>query len=228
MVSDRNQQGRITKGIIPGTTILKTLEFVHRQLSQWRDMPDRPAVTSEEELNGQLCKYLNAEARKQSFAMAYFHHEEKQTGRRRVDLSALPPSPTVIESRNYSILEPFLVLEGKRLPSPSTDRQREYVTGFDKKSGGIQRFKLGLHGALLNHAGMIGYVQKESFDHWINSINSWIADLAKSTEEWSSEEYLDGLETNSTSGSASCTSQHKRVESKTSRIHLTHMWIDMQ
>jgi hypothetical protein len=227
MVNDRIQ-GRITSGLAPGTTVWKTLQFVKSQLPGWRDMPARPPVSGEEELNGQLCKYLNAAARRENFSMAYFHHEERQTGQRRVDLSALPPDPAVIEGRSYSLLDPFLVLEGKRLPPPKPDREREYVTGGDKKSGGIQRFKLALHGALLRHAGMIGYVQRDSFDDWFTSINVWITDLAESTSEWSQEDCLSELTTDMANRVASCISVHPRVDAVTGKIHLSHVWVDMQ
>jgi len=191
-------------------------------------MPGRPPVAGEEELNGQLCKYLNAAARRENFSMAYFHHEERQTGKRRVDLSALPPDPAVIEGRSYSILDPFLVLEGKRLPAPTRDREREYVTGSDKKSGGIQRFKLGLHGALLSHASMIGYVQRDSFDDWFASINVWINELAEASAEWSREDCLAELTADPTNRVASCVSLHGRVDAQTAQVQLSHLWVDMR
>lgn len=53
--------------------------------------------------------------------MAHFSHEERQTGRRRVDMAAQPTQSVVIAGRSYSEFEPFLVMEGKPLPAPSTD-----------------------------------------------------------------------------------------------------------
>ena len=40
-------------------------------------------------------------------------------------------------------------MEGKRLPTPGSGREREYVASAtgEKPGGGVQRFKLGLHGA---------------------------------------------------------------------------------
>lgn len=221
-------QGRITSGLAPNTTVFKTLQFVTTQLPRWRDLPDRPFVTGEEELNGQLCKFLNVAARRENFPMAYFHHEERQTGRRRVDLSALPPKDTVIEGRLYGILDPFLVLEGKRLPAPSSDREREYVIGKKEITGGIQRFKLGLHGANLNHAGMIGYVQRDSFDDWFTCINAWITELSATSSEWTKKDQLKSLSSDASNCVATCTSNHERVDSETEQIHLTHLWVDMR
>ena len=60
----------------------------------------------------------------------------------------------------HTIYDPFLVFEGKRLPAPVVSREREYVIGGAKKSGGIRRFKLGLHGAQQTTAAMVGYIQK--------------------------------------------------------------------
>lgn len=221
-------QGRITRGLAPDTAVRKTLNFVTAQLPKWRDDPDRSEVALEEELNGQLCKYLNVAARREDFSMAYFHHEERQTGQRRVDLSALPLNPTLIEGRAYTTYEPFLVLEGKRLPAPSKDREREYVTGGDKASGGIQRFKLGLHGAMLCHAGMIGYIQKDSSANWFNRINEWITELAAEPGEWTDSELLQELATNESDRSSSCCSVHPRIESDTGDIRLTHLWVEIR
>jgi hypothetical protein len=121
--------GKITHGIEPGTLLRQTMGFVEESLPAWRDDATREFVEAEEELNGQLCKFLNHRAREE-FPMAYFHHEERQGGRRRADLSALPTSKA-IEAEGYeSIYEPILLIEGKRLPTPTAARHREYVTGL--------------------------------------------------------------------------------------------------
>src|SRR5438477_12884516 len=103
--------GQITSGIESGNLVVKTIDFVHQQLPRWRDDPDRPTEYSEERLNSQLSKFLDARARSE-FPMVYFQREEFQTGRRRADVSALPSEPTLIGGKAYSIYEPFLVLEG--------------------------------------------------------------------------------------------------------------------
>lgn len=133
--------GRITHGPTPGSVVDKTLEFVYSQLPKWRDKPHREILESEEALNGQLCKHLNAAARRENFSMAHFHHEERQGKRRRVDLSAQPVDETLIAGQTYQDDQPFLVFECKRLPADRKSREREYVTG-ENESGGIQRFKL--------------------------------------------------------------------------------------
>lgn len=67
----------------------KTILFISQQLPNWRDDKNRPDELSENKLNLQLCKFLNVHAR-HCFPMIRFDHEEYQTGRRSVDLSASP------------------------------------------------------------------------------------------------------------------------------------------
>lgn len=222
--------GRISAGIEPGTLVIRTIAFVRDQLPAWRDDPTRESVDSEEYLNAQLTKFLNVTARK-DFSMVHFHHEERQTGRRRVDLSALSTKSTGIGSQHYSIYKPFLVMEGKRLPSPSNDRRREYVTGYKKRTGGIQRFKLGLHGASLETAVMIGYIQDGNSDEWRKKINSWISELHGCRDDndcsWKANDQLDERMTDHKRRLSESESTHGRTNAKTDSICLHHLWIVM-
>lgn len=222
-------RGRITSGISSNTLVEQTLEFVWCELAVWRDDPSRPPEEAEERLNAQLCKYLNAASR-QRFPMVFFHHEEKQAETRRVDFSALPSECRFVGEIFHSIYDPFLVFEGKRLPAPSHDREREYVTGGPKKSGGIQRFKLGLHGAKHQTAAIIGYIQEGQLIQWLDEINGWITALANlaaaGEDEWSASEQLTGFTEDAGKGVARCQSTHPRASgASTQQIHLWHMWI---
>lgn len=216
--------GRITSGLTAGTLARRTIEFVRSQLPHWRDDPDRGHVEAEEALNGQLCKFLNVAARS-DFPVAHFHHEERQTGRRRVDLSASADSNILVGHSKY---QPFLVLEGKRLPAPATNREREYVIGRDRVSGGIERFKLGLHGRELNIAAIIGYVQRGSLPDWFVTINEWLTDLANSAEaNWTIDELLAGFEHNPVARASVSSSTHARTNGVSNEIQLEHLWVDM-
>jgi hypothetical protein len=235
MAGDERQYrgaGHITSGIATDTLITQALTFVRLHLPAWRDDPDRRTEEAEERLNAQLAKFLNARARR-DFPMAYFHHEEHQGARRRVDLSVLPTESSLIGAMTYSVYDPFLVIEGKRLPAPSVDREIEYVTGNDRRTGGIQRFKLGLHGGALDVAGMVGYVQGRSVGDWHQQINSWITDLASGRRQdvclWEANETLGPLEVNEASGASYCASGHGRA-SPGSRgvIRLHHLWVVMR
>jgi hypothetical protein len=226
--------GQITSGIVNNTLIERTLDFVQNELPGWRDDPTRLAEELEERLNAQLCKYLNVASRR-NFPMMYFHHEEKQTSTRRVDISALPSKELFVGVTYHSIYDPLVVFEGKRLPPPKNqpDRAREYVTGGEMKCGGIQRFKLGLHGARHKVAAIVGYVQKDEPRDWFKNINCWIRDLAKavdsSSEKWDSSEQLIGFVEDMTKRLARCSSSHQRTgEVVSDKIQLQHLWVDMR
>lgn len=217
--------GRISRGLTRGTLVEHTISFVRGALAAWRDDPARPPQDAEEALNAQLCKFLNARART-AFPMVAFNHEERQTSRYRVDLSATPLEAVV---GGGSIYEPVLVLEGKRLPAPSNDREREYLTGLARRSGGIQRFKLALHGSGLERAMIVGYVQGGSVREWVRRLNEWVDDLAASAstehDAWDATDRLRDFEEHS-GRTASCRSDHARLGGP--RIQLEHAWVEMR
>ena len=72
----------------------------------------------------------------------------------------------------------------------------------ERLPGGIQRFKLGLHGAGNEIAAIVGYVQKHSVQTWFGQINQWISNLATSNGKdgcvWSNAEKLQELEYDNT------------------------------
>ena len=223
--------GRITSGLIAQNYLaLATIRFVYQQLPAWCDDPDRPIENSEDKLNLQLVKFLDSRART-DFAMIRFDHEEYQEGRRRIDISASPIKRVLINAKTYTIYEPILALECKRLPAPSTDREMEYVTGLEKKSGGIQRFKLGLHGSKLDIVVMIGYLQKNSITQWHKKINSWISqlcsDIPKDVCNWNTDELLNSFQEDPSEGISSCRSIHSRIDGISARIEIHHLWIRM-
>jgi hypothetical protein len=226
-------RGKITNGLAAGTLIERTIEFVLAELPNWRDTPNRPSEESEERLNAQLCKHLEVTAR-HSLRMVFFHHEEKQTGTRRVDFSASPTEDRFVGATFHTIYDPFLVLEGKRLPPPKNgSREREYVTGGDAKTGGIQRFKLGLHGAKHEIAVVIGYVQADTPAEWNRRINGWIRELEGALQsdgtKWSSIDRLSDFVEIKGKRIATSLSKHLRsgdvVISPNISIH--HLWVRM-
>ncbi len=224
--------GEIKFGIDQDTLDMKTIGFVREQLPEWRDDPDRSAEQSEDKLNLQLCKFLDSRARN-AFPMVRFDHEEYQSDRRRVDLSASSVETIPIRARLHSIYDPILVFECKRLPAPSHDREKEYVTGgIQHKNGGIQRFKLRLHGADLDIAVMIGYLQQRSAIDWHREINGWISELSSGSIvdacAWNDTETLEPLDENVSKGISSCWSVHSRIGQMSSgQIRIHHLWIEM-
>jgi hypothetical protein len=206
---------------------------VREQLPAWRDDPDRPAVDSEPLLNSQLCKFLNARART-DFPMIAFGHEEPQASRRHADVSALLSESVVIKARPYTIYDPVLVIECKRIPAPAQNREREYVTGADpgKITGGIQRFKLGQHGAQMDMAAMVAYVQEGSPHQWLQRINGWILELVDKPIgdgcPWSADDILRETQEYTSKEVSTYHSVHERSGlATTNRIELHHLWVTM-
>ncbi|BCT55298.1 hypothetical protein [Dehalococcoides mccartyi] len=223
--------GTISSGLLPDTLVLKAIDFVYMQLSAWRDDPSRPNEQTENKLNLQLCKFLNSRARN-DFPMVLFEHEEYQVGHAVVDISALPAETTTIGAKIYAIYDPIIVLECKRLPAPSRDRETEYVTGgTENQGGGIQRFKLGLHGANHDIAAMIGYLQANTPNYWFNEINKWIIQLSNGTLKdvcvWNTTEMLEGFKEDPNQGIATCRSIHDRNGRVQSKISIFHLWVKM-
>ena len=164
--------------------------------------------------------------------MAVFHHEEFQTGRRRIDLSVKTEHAIIAGTRKFTKYRPYLVIEGKRLPAPTKDREMEYVTGHAGMSGGLQRFKLGLHGASLEIAAMVGYVQDNDLDSWLVRINGWITSL-NGTEcsqgcHWSSTEQIGDYRLIKRARVASGKSRHPRSSPAGSEIQIHHFWVSMR
>ena len=228
----RHSIGRIKSGINHKTLDHKTINFMYQQLPKWRDDPDRKIEESEDKLNLQLCTFLDSRARN-DFPMVRFNHEEYQTGRRRVDLSASPVQTIFIRAKLHTIYDPILVIECKRLPAPSKNREKEYVTGGkERKSGGIQRFKLGLHGADLNLAAIIGYIQSGTGKEWHQNINKWISELAngkiKDDCVWQADERLKLTDEQTSEKISSYKSVHGRTNNhEGSTLTIYHLWVSM-
>jgi len=123
--------GRLVPSAVQISLIEQTIEFVWGCLIPWRNDPDRPFAEGEEELNAQFHNFLQSRAC-EIFPMVLFQHEQRQEGRRRVDLSVKPIKKVVIEGVTYTKYHPIFVIEGKRLPPPSKTREREYVSGGRK------------------------------------------------------------------------------------------------
>ncbi len=222
----QNSIGRLAPSALPDNLIGQTVEFIWECLTPWRDDPERIRVEAEEDLNAQFHNYIQAQATSR-FPMVMFQPEQRQEGRRRVDISVKPTEVTEIEGYGYTKYDPFIVIEGKRLPAPSKSREREYVTGVDKISGGIQRFKEGLHGKEHDLAIILGYLQDGEAASWCSKINLWIDDLSKSdAKKWSNNEAL--IDFQDSSPQYRMTSTHSRIGScRSGSIKLLHFWVKL-
>jgi hypothetical protein len=214
----------------------KILDFVRSQLPAWRDDPKRPAHSAERLLNSSLCDFLDNRARS-GCSMVRFKHEAPQAAGRTVDIGVHgTEESTFIGAHGYTIYEPFIVIEAKRLPAPDNDREHEYVTGNYKASGrpagGIQRFKLGLHGGNVQTAAIIGYVEQNSTRYWFERINQWIIDLVTGKRvdgcAWNQTGKLEELVCNEEQRTSTAVSRHQRSSTcLTPSIRIHHLWVVM-
>jgi len=151
--------------ISKGKTVDSIINFLDVKLPGFTSDLNTTAK-NEDDISQECCIYLDREARESLFM---FHFQHKYEGGRSSDFS-------VISAKKFSSKEPLFVIEAKRLPTPGTGRQQEYVHG---NLGGIERFKREYHGSGLSRSAMFGYIQKETCDHWLGEINSWSSPNAK-------------------------------------------------
>ncbi|MGE4538969.1 MAG: hypothetical protein AB7D37_18025 [Desulfovibrio sp.] len=200
------------------------MNFIYQKLPSWRDDIQRTHQDAEKRLNAQLCTYLSVQSRNEELPYI-FDLDEFQTGERQIDIAVKPMNALFFAYGYSSIYQAITVIEAKRLPAPSKTREKEYIEG-EKLSGGIQRYKLMLHGAKHSCAGMIGYVQKDSLQFYHKLINKWIDELSTmKSDNWSSDEKLHPLVVDSGLGRSRTESSHIRMDG--SIICLYHLWIEM-
>jgi hypothetical protein len=232
--TDNVQSGRLDLDVHPpSTSKLAILDFIAHDLPLWRDHPDRRKEHPETILTEQLCEYLN----QASYLSGVWSHlqfrtetaDELQRGRK-ADLTVKPRvGAIVIEGRRHTIFDAILPIECKRLPTPAgTDRdEREYVFNRHATTGGIERFKRGLHAGSHDLAGMIGYVQDQSCDFWAARVSEWISGLVASGQKgWTVEDLPHVIRDDTGRGVAVLRSSHAR-EGIATNIELRHLWIRM-
>ncbi len=228
------QSGRLDRDIhLPSTAKLELVDFIAEELPRWRDHPDRPAAQAETTLTEHLCDHLNSAV---YYSTAWSHVQfraetmDETHGSRKIDLTVKPRATVIIiGGRRHSQFDALFPIECKRLPTPKgKDRdEREYVITKSGTTGGIQRFKLGYHGAAHTFAAMIAYVQEQSFSEWLYQVNWWIGSLAaEHNSVWSDSDILQLLSDNATSGVSTFKSWHQRADGLEG-CELRHLWIKM-
>ncbi|MDO9578056.1 MAG: hypothetical protein Q7J16_09240 [Candidatus Cloacimonadales bacterium] len=116
-------------------------------------------------------------------------------------------------------------IEAKRLPTPGSGREKEYVYSPSGKSGGIERFKKEIHGKELSHSAILGYIQEKDFQYWFKHVNIWIDELIQDKLqqiEWNENDKL--LKLNFETNVAKLISNNKR---KDDSIILYHFWLNL-
>lgn len=96
--------------------------------------------------------------------------------------------------QSYAEVNSFFQIECKRLPTPNISSKRgekEYVRGIEENSGGIERFKNNKHGAHLEEAALIGFVQKDALQSWHDRITEWVNyEVTNTNSPWKNEDHL--------------------------------------
>ncbi len=238
MLADAEVLGSVAHGLRaglhgPATQFRKLIAFIADALPSWRDDLMRPQETAEDALSDQLCDFLNDEARNTPGLDTFkFQRETRDDakGGRNLDIAAKPSGSSIrIGDRHYSRYDIFLPIECKRLPTPSASNRdpREYLFSNMSSTGGVQRFKTGLHAANHSIAAMIGYVQDRDIAHWREQLDAWIDELSVcATPLWSSDDrfVLDRHDTQLRH--AVLNSVHARANGLDA-IMMSHVWIEM-
>lgn len=184
-------------------------------------------IQGEDLITENLCDFFTAHEKnyiyrfeKQENYFFQFRNQSKGKGHRSNDCG-------IILANTMGSLGKILVLEAKRLPTPGTKREKEYVEG---NLGGIERFKKEVHSQEIpcNLAIMIGYIQGENSNHWYKKVNEWINEqILKSSNpdiSWLDEDQL-MIDTDFVSNKeiTKYNSLHSRIELE--KIKLNHYWI---
>jgi hypothetical protein len=235
MLADRIKNigsGELSEGVEIDASIKAVIEFIETHFSGFSEKVKGEITASEKALTDKLCKYFNRIAGSYPF---YFHHENVEDHSSgispQIDIGTLSREEQItVGDRSYDEFDSFFSIEAKRLPTPGQNREKEYVIGQNKPTGGIERFKKGIHGKGLRYAAIIGYVQKEDFDFWFLQINDWIEELVKTSNgEWINKDRLKRRTVQSGSQLVKFESDHIRipVKSETDKIKLFHFWITL-
>jgi hypothetical protein len=225
--------GKITSGIELDSSIKAVLAFVKQHFILFAKKNKGNINSNEKGLSQKLCIHLNRQAKKQPFYFQPEFMENTASGSSpQVDIGTISDEESIlISDREYNAEDSFFSIEAKRLPTTPAYREKEYVTGNDSPCGAMERFKKGIHGPYLKYAAIIGYVQKETFDHWFIKINSWIEELAMANKEslWSNNDKMEKIGHFNNDDIAQLQSLNDRIiQGKLSgKIQLYHFWVNL-
>ncbi|WP_322549704.1 hypothetical protein [Flavobacterium psychraquaticum] len=235
MLADINQNisnGELTHGIEIDSSIKCVIGFIETHFLEFSEKVKGEINANEKSLTDRLCKHFNRKANSYPF---YFHHENIENHASGIspqtDIGTLSENEQlIIGDRSYGEFDSFFSIEAKRLPTPGHNREKEYVVGYERPCGGIERFKKGIHGKKLKYAAIIGYIQSEESNHWFLKINDWISELVLINPDlWKVGEQLIKKESNS-DGIDKFSSKNFRLngDGEEDFIELFHFWVDLQ
>jgi hypothetical protein len=147
--------------------ILSILSFINSKMSLFIINKEQVNLNKiESSYNSQLSMFLNAQRSMETFL---FQNSPEQENGRVPDIGVY-----TIQSINSNNYESIFDIECKRL-NTQLSHVKQYVSG---NTGGIQRFKLNQHGVNLPYSAMIGYVENQTSEYWVEQINTWITNLS--------------------------------------------------
>lgn len=215
-------------GPSPNTQFKVVVELIVQSLPLFAASAVKDGISNEDGLNLLLSLFISKVARLKELPFIVMHQSMEDLTR------GGSPAPDIgIHLDIVDDVGPpprITAFEGKRLTARlGTKRRREYVIGHDENGkyipcGGIERFKRSIHGRELNHAGIIGYIQDKTPDHWREQINAWISELSLKPDDpaWSAREHLTSLTIN-----GQVTECSSFVCRDGSDLHLAHIWINL-
>lgn len=197
----------------PDQTVTAVLAFLEKWFPDFREeYMNTMSSLLEDDISKSLHLFLQAKAKSNNFL---FHFG----GRKGVDFT-IWIEPHILSAK------PVFVIEAKRLPPTNP---KDYVQG---RTGGVERFKREQEGFSFErtHCAMVAYVQQNTFSHWYEQINHWIAQLIEGSQEyneinWEDSDKLVELPFN-TKHISSFISTHSRK--MLPKLTIRHFWLDMQ
>ncbi len=237
MQKPSNRHNNPTYNINTNTYVNEVILFVENKLNLFPEYLKNSAILQnlpktiegEDLITENLCVFFTLHEKNYTYQFDkqdnydfQFLNQSKGKGHRTNDAG-------VILANTKGSLGKILVIEAKRLPTPGTNREKEYIEG---NLGGIERFKKEVHSQEIstNLALMIGYIQEENANHWHTNINEWInKQIEKSSNpeiSWLDEDRLIiDIDFTSNKVITKYNSLHSRI--KLEKIKLNHYWIDL-
>lgn len=162
-------------------TLTRLIEFLATELEDFPGWQQLQSNQNENYYNQNLALFLGQQARRSRLDSRQFVREASHETPGQHDLAAFPADEigVIVRGRKFGPREPIYTMECKRLPSPVASREREYLTSESGQPprGGVQRYKMGIHGGGVDDAGIIGYVQEGTPETWRRKINDWVDQL---------------------------------------------------
>lgn len=217
-------------GVLDSAPKEKIINKIYDYLEQILLSFDICPKENENSITDRLCKNLNSH--KPYEYPFYFHHQNIETAKLQTSTDMAVIATTSYIDYDESKNNYFLKIEAKRLDQTlPRNRENEYVIGeyrngkCVRNSGGIERYKNGVHGSDVNYAYMLGYIQTDNSEYWFDKINAIIKkQIVYSCDTnitWSENDLLSPISNNERISSYESISSRVNNED----IKIRHVWV---